>query len=452
MGTVLSTFQYDPKSRDYRDRITMDRSPKFRIVSSGNVSPDLAFGSYKRIIDSSKTSTHNYLYKNPRNLLAHGVNTNIFVDTGGPLWIEEFSICDPPRVHVGRKDWSGRLVEDFDGPFIVNRDHYSMYRSMALQKFDPQPLLGLAGKTFSEMCAYGSTGISRSIPTIPLTSTFTILGELREGLASIPGRQLYKLMKESPKWANRIQLLSKGGSSEFLNWIFGLAPTLKDVDNLYAINTDDVKQIRSKLNGEVHKIYKRRRVVEKEHVETTDGNVDYPQYTPSIYVLSGGWCQNTVVTDSKVWFSGAFDHSAWAPTIDSRLNDLLNAGEDLGLLPTADRFWQLIPYSWLVDWFLNFGDVLTNISFLGRSGMQMLYGYVMADTTRTRTSTWSGYVNGHYSNFTTVSSERIRQRVRATPYGFGLKLQDLSPMQLAILASLGITRTKLIRSGSIPKP
>jgi hypothetical protein len=453
MGTALSTFGYDPKNISYRDRITVNKSPQFRIVNSGITSPELAFGSYKRIIDSSKYSTSSYLYHNPRDLRAKGVNTNIFIDTGSPLWIEEFSISDPPRAHFRRvREWDQYVLEDFNGPFISNRDHYEMYKRLALTKFDPEPFMGLSGESFDEMIAHGSTGIARSIPTIPNLSVFTVLGELREGLASIPGHQLYKMMKESPKWANRIQVIGKGGSSEFLNWIFGLAPTFGDIDKLNLINTDKVAGVRAKLNSDFHAIYKRRRTIKETHEVTTDEYADYPQMPPSIFILYDGRTRNEVVTDTKVWFSGAFDHSAWAPTANDRLNDLLNAGEDLGLLPNAERVWQLIPYSWLVDWFLNFGDVLTNISYLGRSGIQLLYGYVMADTHRTRTSTWSGIVEGHYRTYTTVSSERIRQRVRATPYGFGLKLQDLTPMQLAILASLGITRTKLIKTGSIPRP
>jgi hypothetical protein len=116
----------------------------------------------------------------------------------------------------------------------------------------------------------------------------------------------------------------------------------------------------------------------------------------------------------------------------------------LGVLPNPETFYNLTPWSWLVDWKLNVGDVLKNITYLGKDGLVMRYGYIMEKIVRVETDTLSGLVSNTSSapyptivqRYTTVS----KRRIRATPYGFGLNPASFSKKQWAILAALGISK------------
>lgn len=46
---------------------------------------------------------------------------------------------------------------------------------------------------------------------------------------------------------------------------------------------------------------------------------------------------------------------------DSELINLMNKIESIGFLPTAQNLWDLVPYSFVVDWFLGVGDYLESI-------------------------------------------------------------------------------------------
>ncbi len=77
----------------------------------------------------------------------------------------------------------------------------------------------------------------------------------------------------------------------------------------------------------------------------------------------------------------------------------------------------------------------------------MPYGYVMEHTVQTTviesTGGWYVVSPGKFQRMPDIKFvvvDETKQRLRATPYGFGLSWDGFSPEQLAILASLGITR------------
>jgi hypothetical protein len=44
--------------------------------------------------------------------------------------------------------------------------------------------------------------------------------------------------------------------------------------------------------------------------------------------------------------------------VDSQLIELINKAESIGILPTFSNVWDLIPFSFVLDWFINIGDFL----------------------------------------------------------------------------------------------
>lgn len=110
--------------------------------------------------------------------------------------------------------------------------------------------------------------------------------------------------------------------------------------------------------------------------------------------------------------------------------------EVLGAAPSVDTFWNLSPFSWLSDWFVNFGDMLGNLSYFHEHGQVMNYGYLMQTTELTRTVEWASRYGTTVESFRNVRKARIK----ASPFGFGLTWNGFSDFQLSILASLGIQR------------
>lgn len=114
----------------------------------------------------------------------------------------------------------------------------------------------------------------------------------------------------------------------------------------------------------------------------------------------------------------------------------------LGLRLDPELLWNLAPWTWLIDWFGNLGDVVTNGSQYLFDGLVMKYGYVMEhykevsifDTTPIR------FINGTSASPQATFLRETKRRLGATPFGFGLDIATLSEWQWSILAALGMSR------------
>jgi hypothetical protein len=149
------------------------------------------------------------------------------------------------------------------------------------------------------------------------------------------------------------------------------------------------------------------------------------------------------VKTRKTWFVGCFVYPDLIGGSDWVEDYYHKASYLYGLDLNPYTLWQLAPWTWLIDWFTNVGDIIKNVTNAAINGLVLRYGYVMETTTVTRTATGKKpiifdagpSINGYgytYGGITKV-------RVGATPFGFGVNLSTLTPTQIAILAALGIT-------------
>jgi len=168
--------------------------------------------------------------------------------------------------------------------------------------------------------------------------------------------------------------------------------------------------------------------------------------------LQGDFYSNnppTTVIDnyhSEAWFSGAWQYHL--QDADSFLDRLYYyeqlANHLLGTRFTASTFWELTPWSWLVDWNFDIGRFFKNVDALSSDSLVLRYGYVMHRTECTRIYAKNGLVlqPGASAPISSQSYHTVsrKERLRATPYGFGIDMQALSPARIAILAALGLTK------------
>lgn len=126
--------------------------------------------------------------------------------------------------------------------------------------------------------------------------------------------------------------------------------------------------------------------------------------------------------------------------------------ELLGLTPNFSLIWELMPWSWLIDWFTNVGDVISNAEDRVVDKLTADYAYLVREKRRITTytvrlipsRTWFGEDGPRNPEDCTVRVYRnLTVRREASPYGFGLTIGDLSYRRMGILAALALQRSKL---------
>lgn len=274
------------------------------------------------------------------------------------------------------------------------------------------------------------------VPTSAAVDATVSLGELfLEGkFFSVPGTGL---TKNDP-----------GG--EYLNYAFGIAPVLADVEG-YNKTIKDFDKILTQWYKDADKVVRRKtkRFVTEEETTTTvrqDSATFAPMgINPLTYDLVGPNGKLTITTTIKreVWYSGAFKY--YIPKeIDTLGKLILEYNRAYGVLPSPADVWEILPFSWLIDWFSNAGNAVRHAQLQSSEGATQIYGYVMCETQVEQTREWSGHVmvNGSPQprSITNTILETIRQRERVSPFGVTLTGVDLSPRQLAILAALGVSK------------
>ncbi len=275
--------------------------------------------------------------------------------------------------------------------------------------------------------AKGATAISRVLPTNPAAQLSTALGELgKDGLPQLIGSSAFK---------SQVHAAHKAGH-EYLNYEFGWLPLVSDLKKFaYAVKHRD--QIMYGYRKYSDKQIRRRYDFPSAETAATlqgtgylDGNLDYP-------------CSVSMENTNKVdeWFSGSFKYHIPMPD-ESRFGYYAaEASKILGLELTPEVVWNLAPWSWAVDWFSNTGDVIHNISRLGKDGLVMRYGYQMYrnESSRTYVSSGTGVRSaGFHSRY--KKTEAVKLRWKASPYGFGLTWNGLTAQQQGVIAALGLSR------------
>jgi hypothetical protein len=292
---------------------------------------------------------------------------------------------------------------------------------------------------------YGTQLFNSAVPNKPIGDMANALGELREknGVPRVWGTILNMSSKSA-------FFRSLGG--EYLNSVFGWTPFIKDVQKIAGavLSADSIVEQYLSDSG---KFIRRRRALPDLHT-----NLSYKNNVVVTTVFSGlgsgdtdlftngvdGRLAQVVNHDRKVWFSGSFGYYL-ADGIDPLSQMKLYASfarKLVGARISPEVLWELQPWSWLVDWYFNIGQILENIESFQTDGLVARYAYLMCTdvvTCDVATSRYSlrGYL-GEVSRRTVVTR---KQRIRASPYGFGTNPATWSPERWAILAALGLTKT-----------
>jgi len=302
----------------------------------------------------------------------------------------------------------------------------------------------------------GAKAIAAVAPTKSEANVAASLLELKDGFPKMIGKSL------------RTDGGTQAIGSEYLNFVFGWLPTISDVRDIARAMVNASKII-NQYNRDADRIVRRRfgfpyQDTYKNYTDALPGvrlSPLLPSYSDipnGLWGNDGRWVSSSgsydvTLVEAKqkhVWFSGAFRyHLATGDDVFSRIDRTGQvAAKWLGARADAKAFWQAMPWSWFIDWISDVGAIVDNANAAALDGQVLQWGYLMQHTLYKRTLMTNAGVVYNYShggslnvgNLATTGVTERKQRVKATPFGFGLNPDSFSAQQWAILGALGMTR------------
>jgi len=311
-------------------------------------------------------------------------------------------------------------------------DHWQeRYKGNIVTQVNHAPL----GGTYSPD-SYGPSAYARMKPTQPSFSASVAIAELRELPKAVwQLREGLSNLKELSNWWLALQ--------------FGWKPLLMDIFSIVDLQRKQQKIINQLLRDNGKPV--RRRIVLADNMSNptiTEGEnwgYFYPGFTTG-YMKSNPKFRQSEYTREIVWASARFRY--WLPpgTPDVIYRQKLLRGL-YGLNIAPSTVWNLMPWSWLADWFTTVGDSLENLEAGVADRLAADYFYVMMKASRVieRSSNyefadkWGNPVKTHG----TARSEGFHKiRGVGDPFGWRINESSLSGMQLSILGALGMSRLR----------
>jgi len=251
---------------------------------------------------------------------------------------------------------------------------------------------------------------------------------------------------------------ARAAADDYLAYIFGVRPTVASLDAL-AESLTLSRQVAEKVSRQGWKRIRRRRVrptVREVASTTTKDSYLLAMSTGNSAALYGSVHKFTEATQD-VWFSSSFrmptsDTDHWlgqCSELFKRIDLLTGLGLDVRVA------WDLIPFSFMADWFANTGDFLESRQVIADYNITCEYGYVMCHTRLQHTLTASGF----WAYYPTPGQARVpasyecsrlvetKQRQKAGPFGFNTDWDGLNAFQWSALVALGATTA----AGAVPR-
>jgi hypothetical protein len=391
---------------------------------------------------------------------------------GGP-----FLACKETCTHIGGHEfdnfllgvsWKGRALGVSAGNKLPPTQKSGTFGFTGGQNGTISPNGTLPGYTsFNDHVAASigkfATGWARTRPGNAQAAAFVSGVELyNDGLPAIP---LRSFLRRHPvgRWGklafDYTKFMSKLGS-EYLNVEFGWKPFVRDLQAIYSLMHNVDKQL-AQIRRDNHRLIRRRAQVE-DSTDSSEVVLGTHSATPNVGIMGAppDWFAlpaNTIrtrTTTTKIssWFAAAYMY---------HIRDTLPGGSWerrakavlFGALPTPDAVWNAVPWSWMIDWFTNFGDVISNLSPNAVDNLVAKYAYIMTHTNVTTcwtcVTSFTGktpssdvrVAGGSYSTSTKRTVE-TKFRCSGSPYGLGVSYGSLSANQKTILAALGLSRSR----------
>jgi hypothetical protein len=305
---------------------------------------------------------------------------------------------------------------------------------------------------------------NKAKPTRPSMNLANALYELKDVPEMLKQANQHIIQRVRRAWAKKSQNRNMSHTSEwYLALQFGWLPLLGDIRDLCKTQREGQGRLAQLIRDE-GKPVKRRRTMPNPFGEVPWNGINH--WTWSDDRPNSTYMSPTMVTqaylgpgrtatefeswvETQTWFEGQFRYLL-PPGPRDVLWKARMWGKILGLdvLSSPSMVYKAVPWSWLVDWFTNVGDMIeVNESGIA-DNLICDYGYVMHRSAWVHRTSADQYVQtGSTSNpkstrVNAVLTTRHEHKMRwpATTFGFGVSSQDLNLKQVSILGALGLSR------------
>lgn len=357
------------------------------------------------------------------------------LDIGGSFYTKR-NTYDQTHPWVQGQGGSTGVMNYYTGPLCARSSGVSPASTTwpTLPSYDTQLLAALQ---------MGGAAIADTVPTAPVTSLANFVGELyRDGIPDVIGHTMRRGVS--------LDSLSR----EYLNYEFGWKPLVSDLTKLAHVILRS-KDLIDQYERDSGKNITRRRIFPPISQTTISSYNPWPvQPALRLPTFASGKYQGpgtkTSVSTTDYWFTATYSYFLnFGEDNFSKFQHAVSIAEKLlGFEITPEVVWNLAPWTWLIDWFVNIGDVFTNASAFAKDGLLMRRGYIMCRNSTVDTYTLDGIqfgISGAVGRISQSFGTETKIRHRAYPFGFGLTMGTLTPRQWAILAALGITQGSIGR-------
>lgn len=339
------------------------------------------------------------------------------------------------------------ISSDFEGGTVLSAKHEftdlvrRQYSATGLWLPEAPTILTPIVPSMSTLRAKGITAFSRTVPNKPITDAAVFAGELRQ-LPRFTTEDAMK-MHQQAKSFNRA---FKEGGSAWLNLQFGWIPFLDSIYTLVKDYTKVGKKV-DQFERDSGRVVRRRYNFDETKgtpVTTIATNRSgFPTPTPMLVLGGGGRLERTRTSSERIWFSAAYRY--YIPPKAK----LLGLARGLSIFNkmtggvTPSTLYQLAPWSWLLDYYTNVGDVIDNFSAFSRDNLVALYAYIMCTTESKLELTLTDVIlkNGQRYRTSSKCKTTLKTRIVGEPYGFDLAINsNLSDKQKSILFALAASR------------
>lgn len=362
--------------------------------------------------------------------------------TGGPFHLEELRLSYSPLANDGTRyvtigSGPGATIYRLKGGFTcaLSIGDIAIGASASSSKTS----------TNGSVASYGAAAWNKFKPLKPEVGLAQTIAEARDlPRMLMQGSRVFHEAWKSIGGKRHIKDTSKSVADHFLSYQFGWIPFISDVRGFYNLSKNlDTKIGNLKRNNK--KWIRRTGSVKVDYVPGTVTNYNFTSHYPN-----DAWplCQSTTgnattvnrYTTKNVHFVGVYRY--YVPELDSPNWHSWAIRRLYGLQITPTLLWELTPWSWLVDWFSNAGDVISNLEDNLLYDLVSKYAYVCGTTSIcSDVHSTLNTVQGPLSH-TWHFAVNYKDRAGADPYSFSWDGGSLSSRQSAILAALGVTRLR----------
>jgi len=435
-------------------------------------SPD-AVSVYEKMADSSETGSPRTEVDAVDRFLANPTNRGDFhaalresYKTAGDAGLADFRV-DRTRTQYGVQDLvlHGEVITSFENMMFTPSfttgfpsvpDLPSLNQSQMRAAGQRLYHSALPNRSQAELGTAIAEIVSNPVRALTVPGSAALRAVERQGRS---GKALQKRAQQRHRQIRGLPLEeARAAADDYLAYVFGVRPNVQTLDDL-AESLSRSRRIAEEVSRTGMKRIRRRRAGRTLHVVDVNHTTGYSiaLTNASSWGLADAVSHRFVENTQRTWWAGSFR----MPVVDTdtwldRCSDLFKTVDRLtGLGLDLRVAWDLVPFSFIADWFANTGDFLENRQVVADYNITCEYGYFMCHTRNTRTFIASGTFQRRSGSipfygtaplsFRNERFTEVKQRTRCSSYGFYTDFDSLNAAQWASLVAIGLSQSAGVR-------